>query len=380
MKIVIAGGGIGGLTAAVALLQAGYSVDLCEATTAWAEVGAGVTLSPNAMMAFRHLGLVDAIAARSLEPRRQTVRFWEDGRTLNVVERGTRIRDHYGVPYLYTHRADLHAILIGTVERLGGRIHLGARVAEVAGATLSTTDGRRFEGDLLIGADGLKSVVRQSIAPDVAHFTGHAAWRAVVPVEGPLADLAEAPGMVIGPGRMVVFYPLRERRLLNIVLFARQPGWEQEGWTIPVPASDLEAAFVGWCPLVQDLIAAAGRVPLYKWAIHARAPLECWSLGDQMTLLGDAAHAMTPFLGQGAGTAIEDGVVLARALAASSSIGEGLWRYEVARIERTRAIQLESNANADRLQGDESTMFGLAKMRNDEALGLFSYDAGAVPV
>jgi salicylate hydroxylase len=173
---------------------------------------------------------------------------------------------------------------------------------------------------------------------------------------------------------------MRGGTLLNMVFFARQDGWQEDGWTIPAQRQDLTDLFTGWCDGVQEMIAHTIEGKLFKWAINARTPLDRWAIGDRITLLGDAAHAMTPFLGQGASTAIEDAVILARALAASDSRAEGLQRYEAARIERVSMIQLESNANADRMQGDDADLFGMKTLRNEETLGLFAYDCGVVPV
>ncbi|MBB5687723.1 FAD-dependent monooxygenase [Sphingobium boeckii] len=382
--ILVCGGGIGGLTAALALLRHGFEVEVFEAAPVLGDVGAGVTLAPNAMLGMQYLGLGDAVTAQSIEPVRQSVRHWQDGRTLLTLERGTKMRDDYGAPYVYAHRADFHAILVDAVKQAGGRIHLDAAVRTVlsddSSATVELADGRRFSGDLVVGADGLKSVVRQLFEAEPAHFTGHIAFRSLVPADGALAEYAALPGNFIGPARMVVFYPLREASLLNLVFFGRQAGWEQDGWTIPAKRSELEHIFEGWCEPVQQMIAHVDEDRLFKWAINARTPLKTWSIGSRITLLGDAAHAMTPFLGQGASSAIEDAIVLARVLSASADMGEALTRYEAARLERASMIQLESNANADRMQGEDAEMFGMKKLRNEETLGLFAYDCGTVPV
>lgn len=383
-KILVAGGGIGGLTTALALLREGFSVEVFEGARSWGNVGAGVTLAPNAMIGFAHLGIAEAIIGRSIEPDKQAVRHWTDGRVLVTLERGNRMREVYGAPYLYTHRADLHDVLVDAVTQAGGVIHLGARVtgASTDGerATLQLADGRTATGDLLIGADGVKSAVRQLFEEAAPHFTGHIAFRAVVPVNDALRAFAERPGSVIGPGRLVVFYPLRGGSLLNIVFFARQSGWTEEGWTIPATQAELRAIFEGWCQPVQTMIDEAVEDQLFKWAINARAPLPGWTIDNRIVLMGDAAHAMTPFMGQGASSAIEDAVVLARALKASADLPAALARYEAARIERATMIQAESNANADRMQGDDTDMFGTTKLVNEETLGLFAYDCGAVAI
>jgi len=383
-KVLIAGGGIGGLTAAIALLRKGFEVEVFEGARNFSEVGAGVTLAPNAMAGFQYIGVGAKIEASGTEPVRQVVRHWEDGRVLTTLERGTEMRDKYGAPYLYMHCADLHAILVETAEELGGKLHLASRVVEAghegASAWLKLEDGTIHRGDLVVGADGLKSAVRRIFEAISAHFTGHVAWRGVVPVDDELRELAQNPGNFIGPERMAVWYPLRGGTQINLVFFAREQGWTDDGWTIPATRDELRRVFEGWCQPVRYMIDHLEEGRLFKWAINARSALSTWNQGGCITLLGDAAHAMTPFLGQGASCAIEDAVVLSRALEASQSVVEGIARYEKARIEHATFIQAESNANAERLQSKDADNFGKKEIRNEETLGLFAYDAGKVEV
>ncbi len=381
-RLVIAGGGIGGLTAALVLAQDGHEVVVLEQAQALgASVGAGVTLAPNAMKIYSQLGLEPALCAQGVEPLRQRVQHWQDGRTLVTLERGQKVRDLYKAPYLYIHRADLHSVLMAALERTGrATVRLGASVESAeAGADearVRLQSGETIGGDIVIAADGVKSPIRRLFEPSAPHFTGHVAWRAVIPVEGSgLDELAAFPGMHIGPGQMAVRYPICQGEQLNLVFFARQSDWAPEGWAIPGRVSELQALFGAWADDVKAMIGAIDETCLFKWGIFARTPLSTWVHGGRIALLGDAAHAMTPFLGQGASAAIEDAVVLGRCLAASEKPAQGLGRYERARIDRCAFIQLESNANADRLQGDEAHLFGLVGLKNEETLGLFAYDA-----
>jgi salicylate hydroxylase len=385
-KILISGAGIGGLTAALALARDGHSVEIFEQAKTLGDIGAGVTLAPNAMRVFGHLGIAPAIEEAGVEPHRQRVQHWADGRQLLALERGASSRKAYGAAYIYIHRADLHQILQRSVAATGRvQVHLDAKTVTAAphgdAIALCFADGTRVEGDIAVAACGIKSALRDLVLADQPVFSGHVAWRALVPVDGPeLTDLAAYPGIHIGPGRMIARYPVRGGRLLNLVFFSRCNDWLEEGWTIPADPGELEAIFAEWCPQVHAMIAAIAPGNLHRWAIFARPPAEHWTAYDHLCLLGDAAHASTPFLGQGAAAAIEDGFVLARAVKASDTPKEALRRYQAARQDHCALIQHESNANADRMQGPESELFGLGKLINEETLGLFSYDVATIPV
>lgn len=377
--IVIVGGGIAGMTAAAALAQEGFAVTLLESAPEFGEIGAGVTLSPNAMKGLDFIGVCEKAAGVGVEPSRQRIQHWEDGRTLVEMDRSGQ-RTKYGAPYVTIHRADLHGVLTGAARDAGVDMRTSCQVVGSEGSSAILADGSRVSGDLLVGADGVKSVIRQRFEPAEPHFTGHVAWRTLVPVTPDIKDLSDFPGIIIGPGAMITRYNIRNYEWMNLVFFARQDGWTDDGWTTPVDPEEIRKVYGNWCGDAQRLIDAACQQKMYKWALNARTPLDSWILDDNVTLLGDAAHAMTPFLGHGAACGIEDAVVLARALAASSTIAEGLQRYQTARHERATFIQLESNANADRLQGQDTNFFGLGEMKDEESLGLFTYDCRTVDV
>ena len=377
--VLIVGGGIAGMTAATSLAQADFRVTLLESAPQFGEIGAGLTLTPNAMKGLDFIGLCDAAAGVAVEPTRQRIQHWQDGRTLIAFDR-TGQREKYGAPYITVHRADLHEVLLAAARKAGVNLQAGSQVVDSEGTTVKLADGRSVAGDVLIGADGVKSVIRQRFAAPPPHFTGHVAWRCLVPVTPDLQDLSDFPGIVIGPGGMITRYNVRAATVMNLVFFARQEGWHDDGWTIPADPAEIRKVYVGWCDDSQRLIAAACAQPLFKWAINAHTALSNWVIDGNVTLIGDAAHAMTPFLGHGAACGIEDAVVLARALVASADSAEALARYQAARHARATFIQGESNANADRMQGDDTDLFGLGGMKDEESLGLFAYDPRAVAV
>ena len=378
-KIVLVGGGIAGMTAAAALAQQGFAVTLLESAPQFGEIGAGVTLSPNAMKGLDYIGVCEDVAAAGVEPVKQRIQHWQDGRTLVTMDRSTQ-RAKYGAPYVTVHRADLHDILSKAARDAGVDMRCASPVVGSEGSAAILADGTRVQGDLLIGADGVKSVIRERFEAAPPHFTGHVAWRCLVPVTPELQHLSDLPGIIIGPNAMITRYNIRRSTIMNLVFFARQDGWQEDGWTTPADPQELAAIYGAWCEDTQLMIAAALNQPMFKWAINARTALPTWNVEDRVTLIGDAAHAMTPFLGHGAACGIEDAVVLTRALLASDSVAEGINRYQSARHERASFIQAESNANADRMQGDDAALFGIADMKDEESLGLFTYDCRTVEV
>jgi len=377
LDIAVVGAGISGLTAVIALAEQGHKVTLYESAPKWGDVGAGITLAPNAMRGMDYIGVGDAITETGVEPTTQEISHWQSGNVLvDVDRRGTA--DKYGAGYVYIHRADLHQILVARAEQVGANLVLGKHIVEVDDRNDSVimhfADGSKSECEMLVAADGLKSQVRQMFAPEEANFSGHIAFRALAPASDEIRELIDQPGMHIGPGKMVVRYPLRKGALLNLVFFAREDGWTEDGWSIPAKIEELRSLYSGWCTDIQKMIDAIVPGTVFKWAINAHTPLKTWHRNGKVVLVGDAAHAMTPFMGQGAATGIEDAVMLTRAISLYNTKEEACLRYEAARLERTSYIQKESNINADRLQGDESELYGLGKLTNEETLGLFAYD------
>jgi len=380
-RIVVVGAGLGGLTATLALQRAGYRPRLLEQAAALGEVGAGISVTPNATKGLESLGLGPALAALAEEPPHQAIRSAATGDEVMRIDRtGTRAR--YGAAYYMLHRADLHALLVEAVRtndpsalRLGSAVEGAAETA--AGVRLTLAGGEAVEADLLIAADGVRSRLRSALFDDPpARFTGHVAWRGLVPADA-VPDHPPAPGSIVwaGEARSFVRYPVKSGRLVNYVGLSRNERWRGEGWSQRVPVADALAEFDGWPAEVLALIRATPGGEAHSWGLFARPPLPALTRG-RVALVGDAAHPMLPFMGQGAAMAIEDGVVLGRVLAASSSLEEALARYDRARHGRTSFIQEESTAGADRLQSGS----GPKLARNEDTLGIFDYDPATEPV
>ena len=370
-KVAIIGAGLGGLTAAIALQRAGFAVEVHEQADQLGDVGAGITITPNAWKGLASLGLAPILEARADEVPRQVIRNHATGAPILAIERGAKTRADYGAPYVMLHRADLHALLVEA-----------ARAHDQAAIRLGSCidDAGALDADAVIAADGLKSVVRSRVFGDPpARFTGHVAWRGLVPADR-LPPEASEPGSIVwaGPGRIFVRYPVRRGHLVNLVGLTRTDRWRGEGWSNRVAMRDWLNEFEGWHPDIIDAISATDDASRIAWGLFARDPLDRIVAG-RVALLGDAAHPMLPFMGQGAAMAIEDGVILARALVEHDSIAAGLAAYEATRKPRTDFIQQQSAAGADRIQF-EVARTGLPPAETEDSLGIFRYDPFTEPL
>lgn len=369
--ILIAGAGLGGLTAAIALVQRGFAVDLFEQAPVLGEVGAGLTVSRSAQSVFAEIGILDRVRAIASLTSRIAFLHYRTGRMLTGAVDDSDGRWHADKPEggIHIHRADMHALLAARFAELApGRLHLGRRITGLTDASgpvrIAFADGGEMRGDLLIGADGVRSVVREHLWGEGApRFTGQLAYRFMVPgdIAAPFLSEAGRAAVFLGPGRVFNRYTLRGGAIVNCVGITRSDAWTGEGWSTPADRGEMLALYEGWHPDVVGLMAAAPPDHLIKWALFDRPPLPGWRRG-RTTLLGDAAHPMLPFLGLGAAMAIEDGMVLARALSLSPD-GDGLSLYEDLRRPRVDRI-----ADLSRIQGE------LSQARDPD-----DYDPAAAP-
>jgi salicylate hydroxylase len=353
--VLVAGGGIGGLAAALACGRAGWPVRLFEQTAAFAEVGAGVQAGPNVVRQLQHWGVGDALARVAAFPDRLQVRDARSGTELGCLRFGD-FRQRYGAPYATVHRADLHGVLLQAVQATGqAELRLATAVAAVAQTgdevVAALADGQQLAGPALVGADGVWSSVRHAVVDDGApQFTGHLAYRALVTQDSlPAALRSQQVTVWLGPGLHVVQYPVRAGAALNVVAMV-EGGLpvEPNSWDHQADAADLWRAMAGNCAALQDLLRALG--PWRCWALSIRPPLR----GPQqmargrVALLGDAAHPMLPYLAQGAGMAIEDAGVLEQVLGTASTAADvpsALQGYAGRRWQRNARVQARSIRN-----------------------------------
>lgn len=348
MKILVAGAGIGGLTAALCLHKTGHQVQLLEQAAEFSEVGAGIQCGANAIRVLDYLGLKDQIEAIAVDPLRADFREHKTGAVLHSLPFGQDYAQRHGAPYLHVHRADLHRILSNAFNaRAASAVTFNATVASYSEqddkVTVQTEDGRQFEGDCLVAADGVKSVIRdQLIGHREPVFTGNIAWRGVVPADRLPADFMEKTvSNFVGPNKHMVIYYLRQQQLVNFVGVVESDYWAQDSWTQKAPWQELKNDFAGWHPTVQAVIDAVDKDECYRWALHNHQSFSHWS-SARVTLLGDAAHATLPFMASGAAMAIEDGRILQRSLDQVSNVEQGLKLYQRNRLARTAKVQAMS--------------------------------------
>ena len=346
MKVIIAGGGIGGLSAAIALTKVGFEVEVIERAPALGEVGAGLQISPNASKALAALGVLEAVAAVASMPQTLEMRLGRTGEKVFSIPIAKEARNRYGAPYLHVHRADLIEVLRRAAEFAGVHVRLGARVSAYVrdndGLRVGLDTGAIVPCDLLVGADGVRSTVRkQMLGEEDPRYTGAVAWRLTVPADV-APDLPHSAIVWAGPGRHAVTYRIRRGELINFVGVVETEKWRGESWDQPGDLLELAEDFGDWAQPIPDIIAACGTC--FVWALFDRDPLTHWH-EERVVLLGDACHPMPPFQAQGAAMAIEDAIVLAKCLQAHGVSAQGLGMYEKLRKPRTSKVLASARAN-----------------------------------
>ena len=351
VSFAIIGAGIGGLATAALLLRAGHRVQVFEQAARFARVGSGIQMAPNAVKVLRHLGIEGRLRDTAFQADFAISRSWDSGTETSRLALGAEVEREFGAPYLFLHRADLHAAIADIVP--SGVVHLGMKLAAIDqdndGVDLRFEDGSRFRADTVIGADGVHSLVRETLlGPETPRFTGRVAYRTTFAADrlrGVTLDPVRTKWW--GPDRhMVVYFVTRARdELYFVTSVPERAEWTTpESWSAKGDLDELRAAYAGFHPDVQAILDACPEV--FKWALFERDPLPRWSDG-RIALLGDACHPMTPYMAQGAASALEDAAVLARCIDAVEPDGlqEAYQRYERVRKPRASAIQAGSSAN-----------------------------------
>jgi 2-polyprenyl-6-methoxyphenol hydroxylase-like FAD-dependent oxidoreductase len=371
LSVAIVGAGIGGLAAAATLRRIGVDVRVYEQAPQFARIGAGIQMMPNSMKVLRKIGVEGRVRDTSFEPYSHLNREWNTGRIMRELPMPESL---FGAPYLCMHRADLHEALAAAIPANG--IHLDKKLVGLEQAKgqvkLVFADGTYVHADAVVGADGVHSAVRDIIiGADEPFHKGRIAYRAIFS-----SDLLQ--GKDIGLSRtkwwgtdrhIVVYYTRANRTELYFVTSVPEPAdWlTRESWSAKGDVRELRKAYEGFHPDVRAVLEACP--DCHKWAILERKPLRRWSDG-RVVLLGDACHAMTPYMAQGGATAIEDAAILARCLeeVQGEAIEDAFHRYEAHRKPRTSRIQAISSANTWMKSGDEDTSW------------LYGYDAWSIPL
>jgi salicylate hydroxylase/6-hydroxynicotinate 3-monooxygenase len=347
LNVAIIGAGMGGLTAAATLASAGIEANVYEQAEKFARIGSGIQMSPNAMKVLRAIGLEDRLRDIAFRPEHQLSRDWDTGHVNLDYPFGDTVEEKYDAPYLLMHRGDLHALLASVVPE--ERVHRGKKLIGLDhlenGARLTFQDGTTVEADAVIGADGVHSFVRERLfGPQRPTYSGRVAYRTTFPaslLKAPIDDCTKWWGV---DRHIVIYYTTRAKDEVYFVTSVPEPDWTVESWSLKASTEELRAAFVGFHPIVTDVLAVCPEVN--KWAIFEREPMESW-VQNNTVLIGDACHPMTPYMAQGAATSMEDAAVLARCLegVGPDGVNAALETFAGARMERTARIQLVSHQN-----------------------------------
>jgi salicylate hydroxylase len=380
-KIIIAGGGIGGLSAALALNLKGFDISVLEQSDGLSEVGAGIQLSPNAMHVLKDIGVSDDVLAHGFMPESATMRHYKTATEYLRMPLGVAIEQKFAAPYVHIHRADLHNILHEAVLAQAIPISVNSRVASYQNVSENTVDvqlddGRKLCTDILIGADGIRSSVKNQMLPYASvNFTGHVAWRGTLKAKSvPVGLVKPEANLWVGPGAHLVSYFVRGGEEINVIAVQERKHWHDSRWNVPGDVNELRSAFAQWHPDVTQLLDKVEHC--FLWGLFGSAPLDTW-IDGHVALLGDACHPMLPFVAQGAAMAIEDSACLARSLACND-IRKGLALYQTSRFTRVTKVQKMAAKNADlyHLKGVSAKL----KLQALKAINTLSSDFSAFPM
>ena len=364
MKVLVVGGGIGGITCMLALRQRGVDAQLFEQAAAFGQVGAGIQVSSNAARILLKLGLGPALKKVATYPEARDYRGWDTGERLYYTQLGQKAEAHFGSPYYAAHRAELLDVLLSELDEYG--VRLGSRVEYVyqddRGVSLTLADGTTAQGDILVGADGIHSTVRaQLLGKESPRYTGNVAWRGLVPAERVAhLNLGSVVGVWLGPNRSIVQYYVSAGRTFNWIGISRSPQPARESWLAEGKIEDALSEYVGWHSTIRTIIAATPKV--LRQALYDREPLPDWQVG-RIVLLGDAAHPMLPFYAQGGAQSIEDAYVLAGCIAEGQDRPlAALARFVKMRLPRTAWMQGLARREEELYQSNDAATI---KARNE---------------
>ena len=394
LKVLIAGGGIGGLAAAIALLKRGFDVEVYEQAGELREIGAGIQISPNGNRALHALGVFETLQKLACDSDSKEIRLWNTGKTWKLFDLGDAAVRKYGFPYMTVFRPDFLRVLGDEVRRLKpDALNLKARILgmnqNADSVTLELADGRKVQGDVLIGADGVHTKTRPALfGSDPILFSGMVAWRTLIPMDAlPERFRRSVAVNWVGPGGHLVHYPVQGGKIMNFVGTLEGNTWESAPWSAPATREECVAAFAGWHDDIHTMMACAPSFT--KWALCGRGFLDTWTKG-RATLLGDACHPTLPFLAQGAVHTIEDAVVLARCLEKYTEVPSALRRYDELRRPRTYQMVKGAAENTTRFHNralatpEEAEAF-VSREWQSQAISdrydwLFTYDAEGIEV
>jgi 6-hydroxynicotinate 3-monooxygenase len=370
LSVAIIGAGMGGLTAAATFRRAGIEVNVYEQAPQFARLGAGIQMSPNAMKVLRAIGLEDGVRAIAFQPERQYSREFDTGNINLDYPFGKTVEDRYGAPYLLMHRGDLHALLASTVPE--SHVHRGKKLVGfdqgADGVWMHFADGSQAHADVMVAADGVHSFVRQQLFGDERpHYSGRVAYRTTFPAALMKGETIDDCTKWWGRDRhIVIYYTTKQRDEIYFVTSVPESDWKTESWSAMGDLGELRTAFANFHPTVRMVLDACPQV--HKWAILERDPMPSWG-ENRVVLIGDACHPMTPYMAQGAATAMEDAAVLSRLLGGIEvrDVEQTLKTFYSVRKERTAQIQLVSHSNT-------------WLHRNANTDWVYGYDAWNVPL